>query len=66
MHWLLFCDHIMFLTIAFLGLISEGKLSGGVNQEGIEYYNKLINRLLGKGQELILKFQNVINLFNFL
>ena len=56
----------MFLTISFLGLISEGKLSGGVNQEGIEYYNKLINRLLGKGQELILIFQNVISLFNFL
>nr|POE69589.1 isoform 2 of beta-glucosidase 12 [Quercus suber] len=39
----------MFLTISFLGLILEGKLSGGVNREGIEYYNKLINRLLGKG-----------------
>ena len=62
----MFCAYIMFLTISFLGLISEGKLSGGVNQEGIEYYNKLINRLLGKGQELILIFQNVISLFNFL
>ncbi|KAK7824707.1 raucaffricine-o-beta-d-glucosidase [Quercus suber] len=39
----------MFLTISFLGLISEGKLSGGVNREGIEYYNKLINRLLSRG-----------------
>jgi len=27
-----------------------GKLSGGVNQEGIKYYNNLINNLLANGQ----------------
>ena len=66
MEWLLFCDHIMFLIISFLNLISEGKLSGGVNREGINYYNKLINRLLRKGQDSILKFQNIKNLFYML
>ena len=56
----------MFLIISFLNLISEGKLSGGVNREGINYYNKLINRLLRKGQDSILKFQNIKNLFYML
>ncbi|XP_020207128.2 beta-glucosidase 12, partial [Cajanus cajan] len=30
-------------------LISEGKVSRGVNKEGINYYNNLINELLAKG-----------------
>ena len=49
------------------GLISEGKLSGGVNKEGVKYYNNLINELLSKGQDSILKFLHiyVINLFYF-
>ena len=55
----------MFLIIVSWGLISEGKLSGGVNREGIKYYNNLINELLGKGQDSILKFHNIINLFYF-
>ena len=37
-----------------LGLISEGKLSRGVNREGIKYYNKLINKLLERGHEWFL------------
>ena len=55
----------MFLTILSWGLISEGKLSGGVNREGIKYYNNLINELLGKGQDSMLKFHHIINLFYF-
>ena len=55
----------MFLTILSWGLISEGKLSGGVNREGIKYYDNLINELLGKGQDSILKFHLIINLFYF-
>ncbi|XP_050281906.1 beta-glucosidase 17-like [Quercus robur] len=30
-------------------LSSEGKLSGGVNQEGVTFYNNLINELLSQG-----------------
>ena len=30
-------------------LISDGSLSGGVNQEGVDYYNTLINDLLDHG-----------------
>ena len=55
----------MFLTILSWGLILEGKLSGGVNREGIKYYDNLINELLGKGQDSILKFHLIINLFYF-
>ncbi|KAK7825934.1 raucaffricine-o-beta-d-glucosidase [Quercus suber] len=36
-------------SISWSRVLPKGKLSGGVNREGIEYYNKLINRLLGKG-----------------
>lgn len=31
-------------------LFVEGKLSGGINQEGVKYYNNLINELLANGQ----------------
>ena len=53
MEWLLFCDHIMFLTILFVGLISEGKLCEGVNKEGTKYDN-LINELLANGHDAFL------------
>ena len=54
MEWLLFCDHIMFLTILFVGLISEGKLCEGVNKEGTKYDNNLINELLANGHDAFL------------
>jgi beta-glucosidase len=28
---------------------ADGKLSGGINQEGIDYYNNLINELVANG-----------------
>ncbi|KAK7825928.1 cyanogenic beta-glucosidase [Quercus suber] len=36
-------------SISWSRVLPKGKLSGGVNREGINYYNKLINRLLRKG-----------------
>lgn len=30
--------------------IADGKLSGGINQEGIDYYNNVINELLANGK----------------
>ncbi|KAB1209597.1 Beta-glucosidase 12 [Morella rubra] len=38
-------------SISWSRLLPKGNLSGGVNKEGIRYYNKLINELLAKGQK---------------
>lgn len=32
-----------------LVFLAEGTLAGGINQEGIDYYNNLINELLENG-----------------
>uniref|UniRef100_A0A0A0M004 Beta-glucosidase n=1 Tax=Cucumis sativus TaxID=3659 RepID=A0A0A0M004_CUCSA len=36
-------------SISWSRVLPTGKLSGGVNQQGIDYYNRLINDLISKG-----------------
>ncbi|WVZ81293.1 hypothetical protein U9M48_028686, partial [Paspalum notatum var. saurae] len=38
-------------SISWTRILPNGKLSGGVNMEGIKYYNNLINKLISKGVE---------------
>ncbi|XP_052724272.1 cyanogenic beta-glucosidase-like isoform X2 [Vigna angularis] len=41
-------DSYRFL-ISWSRILPNGKLSGGINQEGIDYYNNVINELLANG-----------------
>ncbi|XP_027355979.1 beta-glucosidase 12-like [Abrus precatorius] len=36
-------------SISWSRILPKGKISGGINQEGIKYYNNLINELLANG-----------------
>lgn len=36
--------------------MADGSLSGGINKEGIRYYNNLINELMSKGIHARLEF----------
>ncbi|MCH81160.1 beta-glucosidase 12-like, partial [Trifolium medium] len=38
-------------SISWSRVLPKGKLSGGVNREGINYYNNLINEVLANGQD---------------
>ncbi|KEH30278.1 putative beta-glucosidase [Medicago truncatula] len=38
-------------SISWSRVLPKGKFSGGVNQEGINYYNDLINEVLAKGMQ---------------
>jgi beta-glucosidase/6-phospho-beta-glucosidase/beta-galactosidase len=35
-------------------MVTGGKLSGGVNMEGIKYYNNLIDKLISKGKDFLI------------
>lgn len=41
------CNHNNYYYLYKLS--TEGRLSGGINQEGIKYYNNLINELIVNG-----------------
>ncbi|KAL9296518.1 hypothetical protein ACSQ67_022414 [Phaseolus vulgaris] len=38
-------------SISWSRILPNGKLSGGINQEGVDYYNNLINELVANGLE---------------
>ena len=34
-------------------MITDGTLKGGVNQEGVDYYNNLIDELIKNGNDIV-------------
>ncbi|XP_073156417.1 beta-glucosidase 12-like [Henckelia pumila] len=38
-------------SISWARLLPSGKISGGINEQGVEYYNNVINELINKGVE---------------
>jgi beta-glucosidase len=38
-------------SISWTRILPNGKLSGGINMEGIKYYDNLINKLISEGVE---------------
>jgi len=41
----------MYISLHFQQLNADGTLKGGINKEGINFYNNLINELLENGME---------------
>jgi beta-glucosidase/6-phospho-beta-glucosidase/beta-galactosidase len=37
------------IKLSYMNLMADGSLRGGINREGIRYYNNLINELMSKG-----------------
>jgi beta-glucosidase len=50
--------------------ITDGSLSGGINREGVNYYNNLINELLSKGMRVLMilldQLHSLLHLMNYL
>lgn len=44
-------------------LMPDGSLSGGINREGIRYYNSLINELLLKGMHILMPINYLMSPF---
>ena len=54
-------------TLTIYLMISDGTLKGGVNQEGVDYYNNLIDELIKNGNDIMTQdkflYRSYSNLF---